>query len=152
MKSRLLAVVVTVVAAIATIGPVEGADAAASTDEPVFWISLGGTASQHPRSVYFTANSGGYMKKVRWTHWGTSRTVGKGTFGTTAPCGDPMPACPDGPGRLVLTKPVTCTPFFGDKEGETVLVYKVAKLTYPDGEGGRKHARVEAGWGTCEES
>jgi hypothetical protein len=152
VKTKALSVLVALVAVLATIGLAPGADAAAGKDKPVFWISLGGTASQHPRYVFFTANAGGYLEKITWAHWGTRKTVGKGTFGTTAPCGDKLPACPDGPGTLVLTKPVRCTPDFGTKEGKKVLVYEVARLTYPDGEGGMKHARVESGWSACREA
>jgi len=120
----------------------------------VFWIDLAGAASQHPRYVYFTANSGGYVKNVTWTKWGKKRTVGKGTFGTTAPCGGEMPPCPDGPAKMVLRKPVRCTPEFGEKKGKTVRVYRHARITYPDGEGGTLRANISdrAGWATCKQS
>lgn len=136
------------------------ADTSAAQAKPVYWIDIGGTASQHPDYVYFTANSGGYMEDVTWTGWGSQRTVARGTFGTTAPCDsdgngpEGGPPCPDGPAKMVLRKPVRCTPEFGSKEGRTVRVYRHATIWYPDGEGGtiRTNISDRAGWATCEEA
>jgi hypothetical protein len=157
MKTRLLPKLLALVAAlvaIAMIAAVSSADAAPAKHKRVYWISLSGDASQHPHRVYFTANSGGYMKHVTWTDWGKRKAVGRGTFGTTSPCGGEMPPCPDGPAKMVLRKPVKCTPTFGTKKGKTVLVYRHARLTYPDGEGGTLHADISdrAGWATCKQA
>ena len=154
MTNRLLPAFVALVALVAVTTLVPHADAAPGKRQLVYWIDLAGEASQHPRSVYFTAGSGGYMKHVRWTHWGGHKTVGRGTFGTTAPCGGEMPACPDGPATMVLRKPVKCTPEFGSKEGEDVLVYRHARIVYPDGEGGTVRAGItdRAGWATCKQA
>jgi len=157
MKSRLLPALGSLAAAIAVIAAfalVPSADASSAKGKPVYWIDLSGTASQHPDYVYFTASSGGYMKDVEWKHWGARRTVGHGTFGTTAPCGQPGLPCPDGPATITMRKPVKCTPEFGTKEGKTVRVYRHAKIAYPDGEGGTLHADItdRAGWATCKEA
>lgn len=164
MRNRLLALVAPLALAAALVpGVGAGASVPASADgaKPVYWIDLGGTASRHPDYVFFTANSGGFMKDVRWTDWGAHKTVARGTFGTTAPCdsdGDGPDTgggpCPDGPAKMVLRKPVRCTPEFGTKEGRTVRVYRYATLWYPDGEGGTIRANVadRAGWASCRES
>lgn len=163
MRNRLLPALVVplALAASATLVPSAGASTVAAGARPVYWIDLGGTASRHPDYVFFTANSGGYMEDVRWKDWGARRTVGRGMFGTTSPC-DPDgegpqgggPPCPDGPAKIVMRKPVTCTPEFGSKEGKKVRVYRHATIWYPDGEGGTERANIadRAGWATCEES
>jgi hypothetical protein len=118
----------------------------------VYWLSLSGTSSVAPDYVFFTANSGGFVKNVRWKHWGTKKTVGRGTFGTTAPCnGRP---CPKGPARLVLRKPVKCTPAFGDKQGKRIRVYRRGTLYYPNWNGKRLVANISdrTGWGACRQS
>ena len=157
MKSRMLLTFGSVVAVLAaTLGMTVGtsnADVSASARTPVYWIDLGGTASQHPDFVFFTADAGGYMEDVTWRHWGRYRTVGHGTFGTSAPCNPGQP-CPSGPATIVMRKPVRCTPEFGSKKGKKVRVYRHARLTYPDGEGGTLHADItdRAGWASCREA
>ena len=123
----------------------------AAKTEKVFWIDLGGTASQHPDRVFFTANSGGYLEDISWDGWAGETAVGTGTFGTTAPCNGP---CPDGPGTLTLRKPVKCTPEFGSKKGKKIRVYKRGELVYPDGEGGTITADVSdrTGYLVCKQS
>lgn len=157
MKTRVLAVLVGVLTAIAAVAlqPTAGASpAAAKPSSPVYWINLAGTASQHPDSVYFTASAGGYMEDITWKSWGKHRTVGRGTFGTSAPCGGDMPACPEGPAKIVMKKPVKCTPKFGSKKGKRVRVYRHATLTYPDGAGGTTTTDItdRAGWASCKQS
>lgn len=153
MKSRLLLALVGIVTVIAAAGLAPSADATAAHRKPVYWIDLAGTASQHPDYVYFTASSGGYMEDITWHHWGARKTVGKGTFGTTAPCNPGQP-CPSGPATITMRKPVRCTPEFGTKEGRTVRVYRHVRLDYPDGEGGTAHADItdRAGWASCQEA
>ena len=124
----------------------------ASNQKDVYWISLGGTSAKAPGYVYFTANSGGFVKNLKWKRWGSRKTVGRGKFGTTAPCnGRP---CPKGPARLVLRKPVKCTPYFGDRMGKKILVYRRATLYYPNWNGKRLVANVSdrAGWAVCRQS
>lgn len=118
----------------------------------VYWLNLAGGSSVAPKRVYYTANSGGYMKKIRWKHWGARKTVGRGRFGTTAPCNGP---CHPGPARMVLRKPVTCHPAFGDKEGKKIKVYRKGTLYYPDPYTGKRRATsltYRTGWGACKES
>ncbi|MGB0120723.1 MAG: hypothetical protein WBP55_07210 [Solirubrobacterales bacterium] len=124
----------------------------ASKQGKVFWLDLSGGSSVAPHRVFFTANAGGYMKKISWKRWGKNKTVGRGTFGTTAPCnGQP---CPKGPAKMILRKPVTCTPDFGNKEGKTIRVYRFGKLFYPDSDGSRLKANLgyRTGWGACKEA
>lgn len=159
MKSRLLvaltATLAVVAALLATVATGSSADAGASRPrhQPVYWIDLGGTASQHPDYVFFTANSGGYMKDVTWRHWGAHKTVGRGTFGTTAPC-NPDQDCTPAPARITMTKPVRCTPEFGSKKGRTIRVYRHATIVYPDFQGGTARADISdrAGWATCKQA
>lgn len=158
MRSKVLPALVGFTAAVAAVALQPGAGAAQVADRPgkppVYWIDLSGTASQHPDRVFFTASSGGYMEDITWAKWGKWRTVGRGTFGTTAPCGGELPACPEGPAKIVMHKPVRCTPEFGTKEGKKVRVYRHATLTYPDGEGGtiRTDITDRAGWLTCRQA
>ena len=157
MKSRIVPALVGLLAIIAAVAlqPIAGASSPEQRwPKAVYWIDLGGTASQHPDYVFFTASSGGYMEDVTWTNWGKHRTVGRGTFGTTSPCGESGPPCPDGPARIVMRKPVRCTPEFGTKKGKKVRVYRHATITYPDGEGGtiRTDITDRAGWLSCEQA
>jgi hypothetical protein len=167
MKISMLPALLAPLALVAALVP--GADAstdagpvaASAAAKPVYWIDLGGQASQHPDYVFFTANAGGYMRDVVWTDWGKRKTVARGTFGTTSPC-DPDgngpegggPPCPDGPAKIVMRKPVKCTPTFGSKKGKKVRVYRHATIWYPDGEGGtiRTNITDRAGWLVCKES
>ncbi|MGA7397004.1 MAG: hypothetical protein WBW62_06095 [Solirubrobacterales bacterium] len=124
----------------------------ASKQGKVFWLDLSGGSSVAPHRVFFTANAGGYMKKINWKRWGRNETVGRGTFGTTAPCnGQP---CPKGPARMVLRKPVTCHPAIGTKQGEEIRVYRRGMLYYPDSDGSRLKADISdrTGWGLCKEA
>jgi len=141
---------------IASLGlsPATGHDASLSGKKykNVYWLDLSGSSSRAPGRVFFTANSGGFVKNLNWKRWGTRKTVGRGTFGTTAPCnGRP---CPRGPARLVLRKPVRCTPAFGDKQGKRIRVYRRGTLYYPKWNGKRLVANISdrTGWGACEQS
>ncbi len=149
-SSRLLAFAGVLVFTVAVLA--SSAGASHHKHQKVYWIDLAGQASQHPERVYFTANSGGYMKDVNWRHWGKHKTIGRGTFGTTAPCnGSP---CPAGPAKITMRKPVKCTPEFGNKKGKTVRVYRHAKLEYPDGQGNTETANItdRAGWASCKQA
>lgn len=128
----------------------QGAGASQARHKPVYWVDLMGSPSQHPRRVYFTANSGPYVKRITWTHWGRQRTVGHGIFGSTAPC-IPGDDCTPGPATMWLRDPVRCTLAFGEHAGRTIRVYRHARIVYPDFEGGRAHANISdrAGWGAC---
>jgi len=120
--------------------------------DTVYWLDLSGTSSIAPHRVFFTANAGGYLKKIKWKHWGSRKTVGRGIFGSTGTCG-PTFCKNTGPGRLVLRKPVKCHPAFGNKKGKKIRVYRRATLHYPDlNNGKRRVSSVEAGWGACKEA
>lgn len=124
----------------------------AAKQKDVYWLNLSGSSSIAPDYVFFTANSGGFVENLKWKRWGAKTTVGRGTFGTTAPCnGRP---CPAGPARLVLRKPVLCTPAFGDKQGKRILVYRFGTLYYPNWDGRRLKANISdrTGWGACRQS
>lgn len=123
---------------------------AASAAKPVHWIDLMGTASQKPEGVFFTANSGPQVRKVKWNGWGKRRTVGRGTYLITSPP-PPGQENPRGPARIVAWKPVLCTPEFGNRKGKLIRVYRKARMLRPVAEGGRKWVDISAytGWGTC---
>lgn len=128
------------------------APGSARTFKNVYWLDVSGTSSMQPHRIFFQANAGPYVKKMDWKGWGSRKAVGRGTYGTTAPCnGEP---CPKGPSRIVLRKPARCTPAFGNKEGKSIRVYTRGTLYYPDSDGSRKRANVDgiAGWGACEEA
>lgn len=122
----------------------------AAVKKNVFWIDLGGTASKHPNGVFFTANSGGHVKNVKWKNWGGAKAVGRGWFFDTSPS---YPGKPNqnGPAKLVAWKPVKCTPEFGTKQDKEVRVYRHVKLNLSNGKGGREVADVgyAAGFLTC---
>lgn len=129
------------------------AGASPARPKPVYWIDLFGYAAQHPRRVFFTADSGGYMKRIRWTHWGWRKTVAHGIFGSSAPC-NPGQDCTPAPATMWLRRPVRCTPEFGPLEGKKVLVYRHARIAYPDFQGGTAHADISdrAGWQVCKQA
>lgn len=104
---------------------------------PVFWIDLAGTAKQHPGLVFFSANSGSQVRKIKWTGWGKNRTVGHGTYKVTSPP-PPGEKNPKGPAKIVAWKPIKCVPEFGNRKGKSVLVYRHARMLRPVPEGGRK--------------
>lgn len=149
MNFRALAAALTlIVAALA----LTAAPSSAMKFKNVYWLDVSGQPSMSPHRVFFQANAGPYVKKIEWNGWGRKKAVGRGTYGTTAPCnGEP---CPKGPSRIVLSKPVKCTPSFGNKEGKSIRVYRRGTLYYPDSDGSRKRSNIDgiAGWGACEEA
>lgn len=126
------ALAVTVFAAFA----LTAASSPATGTKKVFWVDLAGTAKQHPRFVYFTANSGGQVNSVKWKHWGRRKTVGKGFYKDTSP-NFPGKLNLNGPAKLVAWKPIKCIPEFGTRQGKEILVYRHVKLNYSNGKGGR---------------
>lgn len=118
--------------------------AAAKRPAPaVQWIDLSGTAKQHPRFIYFTANSGSQVHSIKWTGWGKGRTIGRGTYRITSP---PPPGGknPHGPARIVAWKPISCVPEFGNRKDRKISVYRHAKMLRPVPEGGRKWVNISA--------
>jgi len=148
VSRRLILVAIALLAGLSLGAPASQAKKPAN----VYWLNLSGSSSVAPDYVFFTANSGGFVEKLRWKHWGARKTVGRGTFGTTAPCnGRP---CPAGPARLVLRKPVLCTPAFGNKQGKKIRVYRFGTLYYPNWDGRRLKANISdrTGWGACRQA
>jgi len=149
MSFRAVAAAVTVMVAALALTAAPGS---ATKFKNVYWLDVSGTSSMSPHRVFFQANAGPYVKKMNWKGWGSRKAVGRGAYRTSAPCnGEP---CPKGPARLVLRKPVRCTPAFGNKEGKSIRVYRRGTLYYPDSDGSRKVANVDgiAGWGACDEA
>ncbi|MCB0871443.1 MAG: hypothetical protein KDB52_11475 [Solirubrobacterales bacterium] len=145
--SRVLIVLAGIAACFALAAP---ATSAKASKPPVFWLDLSGTASQHPSLVFFTANSGPQVHKIKWTGWGKNRTVGRGTYRLTSP---PPPGGknPEGPARIVAWKPISCVPEFGNRKGRMIHVYRKAKMLRPVDGGGRKWVDISSytGWVVC---
>ncbi len=144
---RAMMVLAAIAACFAVCAP---ATSAKASKPPVFWIDLAGTAQQHPRMVFFTANSGPQVQNIKWTGWGKNRSVGRGTYLRTSP---PPPGGknPRGPARIVVWKPVSCVPEFGTREGKKIRVYRKAKMLRPVEGGGRKWVDISGytGWVVC---
>jgi hypothetical protein len=137
MKSRgFVAAAIMIAAIVAGFAFSVPATSARASKPPVVWIDLAGGAKEHPGFIYFTANSGSQVRKVKWKGWGRKRAVGRGTYRVTSP--PPPGGNPKGPARIVAWKPFNCVPEFGNREGRTVRVYRHAKMLRPVSGGGRK--------------
>lgn len=125
----------------------------AATFKNVYWIDLYYTAEKHPDFVYFTANSGGQVRHVKWKNWGGRKAVGRGRFVDTS-AHYPGKPNQNGPAKLIASKPIKCTPTDGKKKGKTIRVYRKVILRHPDGKGGRHVDNVShtAGYVTCAET
>lgn len=147
ISTRLAAVLVALAAAFVIASP---ATSARSAHPAIFWIDLSGTAQQHPDFIFFQANSGSQVEKIKWNGWGKNRTVGRGHYYVSSPP-PPGEKNPAGPARIVAWKPVLCVPEFGNRKGKMVLVYRHAKLLRPVRGGGRKWTDISAftGYLTC---
>jgi hypothetical protein len=135
---------------IATAGVVAPATSAKASKPPVQWIDLSGTASQRPKLIFFSANSGSQVNSIKWTGWGKNRAIGRGTYLVTSPP-PPGEENPTGPARVVVWKPISCVPDFGNREGKRIRVYRHARMLRPVREGGRKWVDISAftGYLTC---
>jgi hypothetical protein len=77
-----------------------------------------------PSRVFLTANSGPYLKKIKWSKWGTNRTVGRGRFiSDCASCGEKE----NKPMTLTLYKLRPCPKYH-------VMAYKKGYLKIKDPE------------------
>ena len=146
-SSRAAAAIVVILMAGLAFGAATGP---AAKNPRIYWIDLSGQAERKPDFVYFTANSGGQVKNIKWKGWGRNRAVGRGYHRDTSPK-YPGKLNQNGRARLVASKPVRCSPDFGNKRGRKVYVYRRVKLIYPNGKGGRTRADVSdrAGRATC---
>jgi hypothetical protein len=80
-----------------------------------------------PQKYFLTANSGPYVKKIRWKRWGTNKTVGRGRFiSDCASCGPKENKL----ARLVLWKKVKCKEY-------GVYTYRYGRLRVIDPERNR---------------
>jgi hypothetical protein len=115
----------------------------------VFWVDIFYQLEYKPRGVYFTANSGGRMNKIRWQNWGGRKAVGRGYFYDTQP--NPIAEKRKGPARMIARKPIRCTIEFGEQAGRQIWVYRFIKLIYPNGNGGMRGADVSdrGGYQAC---
>ena len=65
------------------------ADAGSHSGKKVVYFDYNYTPHFKPSHIFLTANSGPYLKKLRWQGWGTSKSVGRGRFiSDCASCGD----------------------------------------------------------------
>ncbi|MCB0861908.1 MAG: hypothetical protein KDB66_01700 [Solirubrobacterales bacterium] len=126
------------------------ATSAKTSKAPIFWIDLMGTASKHPRHIFFSANAGSQVNKIKWNGWGKNRSVGRGHYFVTSP---PPPGRknPEGPARIVVWKPFKCVPAFGNRKGKVTWMYSHARMLRPVPSGGRKWVDISAyaGEGAC---
>jgi len=125
----------------------------AATFKNVYWIDMYYSAEKHPDFVYFTANSGGQVRHVKWKNWGDRKAVGRGRFVDTS-AHYPGKINQNGPAKLVARKPIKCTPVSGNKEGKAIRVYRRVILRHPDGKGGRHvdNVSLKAGYAACAET
>lgn len=80
------------------------------------------TPQVKPTRYFLTANSGPYVKKIKWKDWGTGKTVGRGRFiSDCASCGPKE----NKPAKLVLWKKVYCKAY-------GVYTYRHARLRVVD--------------------
>jgi len=129
------ALAIILLAAIALVPP-----ASSAGSKKVYWVDLAYQIQQKPDFVYFTANSGGQMKNIRWKNWGGRKAIGRGWFLDTQP--NPIAEKRKGPARLIARKPVRCTLDFGSNAGKRIWTYRHIKLIYPNGNGGMRGADV----------
>lgn len=153
ISSKAVTWMVTVLALAAGFGVLATSTSARAAKVPVMWVDLSGTAQQHPRFIFFTANSGSQVHSIKWTGWGKGRTIGRGTYRITSP---PPPGGknPHGPARIVAWKPISCVPEFGNRKNRKIRVYRHAKMLRPVPEGDRKWVNISAwtGYLTCKRS
>lgn len=119
------------------------ASASAGMQPQVRWIDLFGVARVQPRAIFFTANSGSQVVRIKWSGWGRAKAVGRGHYRITSP---PPPGTknPSGPARIVAFKPRACVPSFGSHHGRQIRVYRRAKMLRPVPSGGRKWVDISA--------
>ncbi|MBB6628126.1 hypothetical protein H5V45_12425 [Nocardioides sp. KIGAM211] len=97
---------------------------AARTVDDVLYFDMYAHGRKEPRRIFLTANSGPYLKKITWKHWGTEKAVGRGvyvsdcascpppahrkaviTLRTVVACADVVDAHAYKKGRVVLAEP-----------------------------------------------
>ncbi|MGK2955364.1 MAG: hypothetical protein ACSLFI_06810 [Solirubrobacterales bacterium] len=120
----------------------------AATFKNVYWIDMYYSAEKHPDFVYFTANSGGQVRHIKWNNWGDRKAVGRGRFVDTS-AHYPGKPNQNGPAKLIASKPMKCTPADGNKKGKTIRVYRKVILRHPDGKGGRHVDNVSGTGGSA---
>lgn len=77
-----------------------------------------------PSRFFLTANSGPYLKKLKWSKWGTAKTVGRGRFiSDCVSCGEKE----NKPVRMTLHELIPCPKY-------KVMTYKFAKIKVVDPE------------------
>ncbi|MBK5234005.1 MAG: hypothetical protein JJE13_13635, partial [Thermoleophilia bacterium] len=63
--------------------------AAGARSEKVVYFDPAYQQSVKPGRIFLSANAGPYLKKLKWTGWGTNKTVGRGRFiSDCASCGE----------------------------------------------------------------
>jgi len=119
MKPRRTAVLISLVLALAGVVSVP---ATAKAPKKTALFNLTHTPQVKPKRYFLTANSGPYVKKIRWRNWGGRRTVGRGRFiSDCASCGPKE----NKPAKLVLWKKVDCKEF-------GVFTYRYGRLRVID--------------------
>ena len=141
---RLLAGLAVVVAATLAFGA--SSPAADNGGKKVYFADLFGGATKHPEAIFFTANSGPRVTDIHWKHWGERKAVGHGHYEDTQPVPCPPMCHPEGPAKIVLTRPKKCKqPKWTDNPGEKLFMYKRGTLSHPDTDTGETTVHSDIG-------
>jgi hypothetical protein len=143
---RLIAAFAVVAAATLALGGTSSAKPNDDGNGKVYFADLFGGATQHPKKIFFTANSGPRVTKIEWKHWGSKKAVGRGVYEDTqaVPC---PPMChPKSPAKIVLKRPELCKqPKWAKKAGKKLLMYERGTLTHRDTDTGETKVRSKIG-------
>jgi hypothetical protein len=100
-----------------------GATAEAFSAKRVVYFDYNYTPSVKPSEIFLTANSGPYLKKIKWTGWGTNKAIGRGRFiADCASCGE----FENKPVTIYFRKLVKC------KYAPNVRIYRYGKFHIKD--------------------
>lgn len=99
-----------------------GAIAEARSSTKVVYLDPAYQQSVKPSTIFLTANSGPYLKKLKWTGWGTHKAVGRGRFiSDCASCGE----YENRKVTITFRKPIYC-------KAIKVRIYKFGKIHVKD--------------------
>jgi hypothetical protein len=117
-----------------------GLAAAAQAAAPVAIYDYNGQREVKPATVFLTADAGPYVRKIKWSRWGSKRAVGHGQYvSTCASCAPPRHRA----ATITLTKLASCHKHGGSS-------YKVGTLrTGADVTGKPKTIAFDTGYLFC---
>lgn len=100
-----------------------GSMAEADGPKKVVYFDYNYTPSVKPNKIFLTANSGPYLKKLKWTGWGTNKAIGRGRF--IADCASCFPKT-NKRVTVYFRKLITC------KYAPNVKIYRYGKFHIKD--------------------